>query len=152
MCSYLEEKEIAHAHRLSIYNELENTGMDIKKLKLLRHTVAEIATANNISQKQTEVNVQDKAVQKFFSDVEQQYDYMLGFESKIQNLKLGIEKNEHLRLQLANSTAMLNYLILWQLDEIQSASSFVEFGPLGKAARGQKVPKNALKNADGHTN
>ena len=42
---------------------------------------------------------------------------------------------------------MLNDLILTQLDQIQSVSGFVEFGPLGKAARGQKVPKNALKNA-----
>jgi len=138
-CSILEQGELVHAHRISIYEELEKMGMGIKELKLLRHTVAEIATANKISE--------DKAVQRFFSDLEQQYDYMLGFESKIQNLKSEIEKNEHMRLQFANFTAMLNYLIMWQFDQIQSVSGFVEFGPLGKAAKGEKVPKNQLKNA-----
>jgi len=65
----------------------------------------------------------------------------------MQNLKSEIEKNEHMRLQLANSTAMLNYLILSQFDQIQSVSGFVEFGPLVKAAKGEKMPKNQLKNA-----
>jgi hypothetical protein len=137
-CSAYKEAELVHAHRISLYEELEKIGMGIKELKLLRHTVAEISTANKIPQ--------DRAVQRFFSDVEQQYDYMLGFESKIQNLKSEIEKNEHMQLQLANYTAMLNYLILSQFDQIQSVSGFVEFGPLVKAAKGEKVPKNQLKN------
>jgi hypothetical protein len=138
-CSCLEQGELVHAHRISLYEELEKMGMGIKELKLLRHTVAEIATANNISQ--------DQAGQKFFSDVQQQYDDKLGFEAKLQNLKSEIEKNEHLRLQLVSFTAMLNSLIQTQLDQIQSVSGFVEFGPLVKAAKGQKVPKNQLKNA-----
>jgi hypothetical protein len=52
-----------------------------------------------------------------------------------------------MRLQAANLTAILNDLILSQFDQIQSVSGLVEFGPLCKAAKGQKVPKDQLKNA-----
>jgi len=138
-CSCLEQGQLVHAHRISLYEELEKLGIGIKELKLLRYTVAEIATANNISE--------DKAIQQFFSDIREQYDYKLGFEAKIQNSKLQIEKDEHLRLQAVILTAVLNDLILSQFDQIQSVSGFVEFGSLGKAAKGQKVPKNQLKNA-----
>jgi hypothetical protein len=65
-CSCYEEAELAHAHRISLYEELVKMGMGIKELKLLWHTIAEIAAANTITQ--------DRASQKFFSDVEQQYD------------------------------------------------------------------------------
>lgn len=34
-----------------------------------------------------------------------------------------------------------------QFDQIQQVSGFVEFGPLFKAAKGQQVPINQLKNA-----
>jgi hypothetical protein len=137
--SCYKEAEHVHAHRISIYEELEKIGMGIKELKLLQHTVAEITAANNISE--------DKASQKFFSDVQNQYDSKLGFESELQNKKSEIEKIEHMRLQAVTLTAMLNDLIISQLDQIQSVSGFVEFGPLVKAAKGQKVLKNQLKNA-----
>jgi hypothetical protein len=42
---------------------------------------------------------------------------------------------------------LIALLILSQFDQIQSVSGFVEFGPLVKAAKGEKVPKNQLKNA-----
>jgi hypothetical protein len=138
-CSYYEEAELVHAHRISIYEELEKIGMGIKELKLLWHTVAEIAAANNISE--------DKATEKFFSDVQKQYDSKLSFESELQNKKSEIEKNEHTRLQATTLTAILNDLIISQLDQIQSMSGFVEFGPLVNAAKGRKVSKNQLKNA-----
>jgi hypothetical protein len=138
-CSDLEAEEFVHAHTISIYEKLEAMGMGIKKLKLLHHTVEEIATANNISK--------DSASQKFFSDVEQQYDDKLGFEAKLQNLKSEIEKNELIKLQLTILTAWFNSIILSQLEQIQQVSSFVEFGPLVKAAKGQKVPINQLKSA-----
>ena len=60
--------------------------MGIKELKLVWNTTKEIAAVNNISA--------DKASEKFFSDVIQQYDDKLGFEGKIQNLKSEIQKNE----------------------------------------------------------
>src|SRR5215831_15289101 len=77
-CGDLETEVLVHTHTISIYDDLEGMGMGIKKLKLLRHTVEEIATANNIS--------------KDSSDVEQQYDDKLGFEAKLQNLKSESEK------------------------------------------------------------
>jgi hypothetical protein len=84
---------------------------------------------------------------KFFSDVEQQYDDKLGFEAKLQNSKSEIEKNELIKLQFNILTAWFNSIILSQLEQIQQVSSFVEFGPLVKAAKGQKVPINQLKSA-----
>jgi hypothetical protein len=84
---------------------------------------------------------------KFFSDVEQQYDDKLGFEANLQNSKSEIEKNELIKLQLTILTAWFNSIILSQLEQIQQVSSFVEFGPLVKAAKGQKVPINHLKSA-----
>ena len=138
-CSNLVHEQLVRSYRLSIYRDLELMGMGIKELKLLWHTVAEIATANNISQ--------DKSTEKFFSDVQRQYDDKLGFEVKLQNLKSEVQKNEQMQLNLSALTAMLNSIMLMEFDEIQQVSGFVEFGPLVKAAKGQKVPKNQLKNA-----
>ena len=42
---------------------------------------------------------------------------------------------------------LLNSIILNQFDQIQAVSGFVEFGPLVKAAKGETVLKNQLKNA-----
>ena len=138
-CSNLQQEELVHSYRISIYRELEKMGMGIKQLKLLWHTVAEIATANNISE--------DKATEKFFSDVREQYDDKLGFEVRLENLKSEVKKNELMQFNLSSLTATFNWVILQQLDYIQQASSFVEFSPLVKAAKGQKVPKNHLKAA-----
>ena len=138
-CSKLEQEELSHSYSISIYRELEMMGMGIKHLKLLRHTIAEIATANNISQ--------DKATEKFLSDVQKQYDDKLGFELELQNLKSEVQKSERTQLELNNKAAALNSIILQQFDHIQQVAGFVEFGPLVKAANGQKVPKNHLKAA-----
>jgi len=114
-------------------------GMGIKEPKLLWNTIKEIAAENNISA--------DEASEKFYSDVTQQYDDKLGFEGKIQNLKSEIQKNELTRFQISGTIVLLNSTILNQFDQIQAVSGFVEFGPLVKAAKGQTVPKNQLKNA-----
>ena len=50
-------------------------NLGLKELKLLMSTITEIAQANNIAH--------DKAVSKFFRDIEEQYDKKLGFENKI---------------------------------------------------------------------
>ncbi len=138
-CSDLEQEQLAHNYRISIYQELEKMGMGIKQLKLLLHTVTEIATANKISE--------DKATEKFFSDVQKHYDDKLGFEVELQNLKSEVEKSEHMQLELTNKTAALNSSILKQTDEIQQVSGIVEFLPLVKGTIGLKVPKNHLKAA-----
>ncbi|MFZ0512871.1 MAG: hypothetical protein WAM14_14785, partial [Candidatus Nitrosopolaris sp.] len=138
-CSKLEEEEFSHSYSISIYRELEKMGMGIKQLKLLLNIVTEIATAHNISK--------DKATEKFFSDVQKDYDDKLGFESELQNLKSEVQKSERMHLELNDKAAALNSIILKQSDQIQQVSGFVEFGPLVQAANGQLVPENQLKAA-----
>jgi hypothetical protein len=65
--------------KLSVSDELEQMGFGLKELKLLWHTINEISEANNITSEDT--------VQKFFKDVEEQYDDKLGFESKLDKLR-----------------------------------------------------------------
>jgi hypothetical protein len=76
-----------------------------------------------------------------------EYDDKLGFEVTLQNLKAEIQKNEVVQVQLSACTATFNSIILGQFDQIQKVSSFVEFGPLVKAAKGEIVPINQLKSA-----
>jgi hypothetical protein len=76
-CNDLEQRINFHRQTLSVYNELEAIGFGLKELNLIWSTINEIAAANNIS-----VHL---AVQKFFQDIEEQYDDKLGFESKIEN-------------------------------------------------------------------
>ena len=78
-CAFLEQTVNSYRQRLSVYDELEQMGFGLKELKLLWHTINEIAEANNISD--------EDAVQKFFKDVEEQYDDKLGFESKLDRLR-----------------------------------------------------------------
>lgn len=54
-------------------------GFGLQELKVLYHTINEIAVANNLSV--------DKASQKFYKDVEEQYDDKLGFELKLDKLR-----------------------------------------------------------------
>ena len=69
-------------------------------------TVAEIATANNISQ--------DNATEKFFSHVQKQHDDKLGFELELQSLKSEFQKSERMQLELNDKAAALNFIILKQ--------------------------------------
>ena len=86
-CASLEQMLNFHRQRLSIYYELEQMGFGLKELKLLWHNITEIAEANNISS--------DDAVQKFFKDVEEQYDDKLGFESKLDKLRSDVVYFNH---------------------------------------------------------
>ena len=52
--------------------------------------------------------MQDKATEKFFSDVQKQYDDKLGFESEIQNLKSEVQKNGGVQLELNEKATALN--------------------------------------------
>jgi hypothetical protein len=139
-CSKLEQEELSHSYSISICRDLEKMGMGIKRLKLLLNIVTEIATANNIIS-------QDEATEKFFSDVQKQYDAKLGFEVVLQNLKSEVQKSERMQLELTNKTEELNSTLLKQIDQIQQVSGIVEFLPLVKATSGLKVPKNHLKAA-----
>jgi hypothetical protein len=79
-CSYLENLKDSCNQTISVYNELCVMGFGLKELKLLRHTIREIADANNIPH-------DEEAVQKFFKDIEEQYDDKLGFEFKVEKLR-----------------------------------------------------------------
>ena len=88
-----------HFKKADLYNELENAGFGIKELKRLLDTIINIAGSNQINYW--------LAINKFFKDIETQYDTKLGFESEIEklvteikNLKEEREKNlENLRNQ-----------------------------------------------------
>jgi hypothetical protein len=83
-CSLARNTLNSHRSTISALEELQAMGFGVKELKLLWHTINEIAVANNIPLYE--------AQQKFFKDVEEQYDNKLGFESKAQNLRLEINK------------------------------------------------------------
>jgi predicted nucleic acid-binding Zn-ribbon protein len=77
--SKLEQSVNSCKQKLSLNDELQAMGFGIKELKLLRNTIKEIADANNIPPNQ--------AQQKFYKDIEEQYDDKLGFESKLNKLR-----------------------------------------------------------------
>lgn len=79
LCTSLGQMLNFNRQKLSQSDELEQMGFGLKELKLIWHTINEIAEANNISS--------DQAVQKFFKDVEEQYDDKLGFEPKLDTLR-----------------------------------------------------------------
>jgi hypothetical protein len=79
VCTSLGQMLNFNRQKLSQSDELEYMGFGLKELKLLYHTINEIAEANNISS--------DQAVQKFFKDIEEQYDDKLGFELKLDRLR-----------------------------------------------------------------
>ena len=84
----------SYSPTISALKELETMGFGVKELKLLGHTINEIAVANNMPL--------NKAQQKFFKDIEEQYDKKLGFESKVQSIQLEINKlsEQNIRLPL----------------------------------------------------
>jgi hypothetical protein len=49
-CSYVEDLKDSYNQTISVYNELYAMGFGLKELKLLWHTIREIASANNIPQ------------------------------------------------------------------------------------------------------
>ena len=59
-------------------------GFGLKELTLLWNIVNEIAEANNIPQEMVRL--------KFITDIEEQYDKKLGFESKLEKLQTEVNK------------------------------------------------------------
>ena len=72
----------SYNQKLSLYDELQAMGFGLKELKLLRNTFNEIAYANNIPL--------DQVDQKFYKDIEEDYDDKLGFELKLNKLRSDI--------------------------------------------------------------
>jgi hypothetical protein len=84
-----------HSSILEVYNELNNAGFDIEKLKGLHETIRKIAESNQISTW--------AAVVKFFKDIETQYDAKLGFEAEKDRLNTEIQVLEEKRkIELEN--------------------------------------------------
>src|ERR1041385_307285 len=73
-CSSLENTVNSHEKIISIFKDLDGMGFGLEELKLLWNTINEIAVANNIPL--------NEAQQKFFKNIEEQYDKKIGFESK----------------------------------------------------------------------
>jgi len=83
-CSLLEHLVNSHSQAISVYNQLEITGFGLKMLKLLWHTINEIAAANDIPL--------HEVPQKFYKDIADQYDNKLGFESKLEKLRFEVNR------------------------------------------------------------
>jgi hypothetical protein len=84
--SSLEEQENYYRQTINTLAELQNNGLGLKELKQLNNTVMESALANNLSVK--------ASVKKFFIDLDNQYDNKLGFEKKVEELKIQIKEIE----------------------------------------------------------
>lgn len=81
--SSIKSKIIRYSFDLSVYDELDRSGIGANELRILLHTVQQVAAKNEISIW--------LAVPKFFRDIETQYDPKLGFESEIERLEIRIQ-------------------------------------------------------------
>jgi DNA-binding transcriptional MerR regulator len=109
---------LIHRGKLSLCEDLKEMGFGLKELKQLSGTIKEVAAANNIPP--------DKAVWKFFEDIEKNYDAKLGYDSKLIGLKSEIYNTNHelitLHKNLANKNKVasaLGELILMGLEDQQ---------------------------------
>ena len=96
-----------HSENLSVYNELASIGFGSKELRILLHTILDIANSNGITQW--------LAVDKFFKDIETQYDAKLGFESKKESLNFEIQilKEEREKmLQILKAQPLLGPIVM----------------------------------------
>jgi FtsZ-binding cell division protein ZapB len=93
-CSFFEQLANSHSQAITVHKQLENMGFGLKELKLLWHTINEIAAANEIPL--------HEAPQKFYKDIADQYDNKLGFESTIEKLRFELNNlsKEESRLRL----------------------------------------------------
>jgi hypothetical protein len=87
---------------ISTYNDLKAMGFGLNDLNFLFDTINEIASENDIPIA--------KAVRKFLSDVEEQYDRKVGFEHKLQDMR--DEVNKLRKEQVKVRTETLSYPLL----------------------------------------
>jgi outer membrane murein-binding lipoprotein Lpp len=72
--------------RLGLYYQLENLECGLKELTLLRNTIFEISSNNDIQPL--------SAFKKFLKDIETQYDVKLGFEEHIEETKKSLKSKQ----------------------------------------------------------
>lgn len=77
---------------LSVYKELCAMGFGLEELKSLHNTIIKIADAHSISI--------EEVINKFFTDIKEQYDGKLGFELKIDKLRVEVNKLTQQELRL----------------------------------------------------
>jgi hypothetical protein len=82
----LKQNEKYSKQSIRIVSELYHAGFGFEELWHLKNTVVEIAEANNIGYYD--------AGMRLLKDIENQYDYKLGFESKIKELEAKLKKLE----------------------------------------------------------
>src|SRR6188472_4057626 len=86
-------------------------GFGLKELKLLRNTINEIADANNIPA--------DQAQQKFYKDIEEQYDDKLGFELQLNKLQSEIS-TVNMNLNVSRTALLAQPLVAPSLQRLFS--------------------------------
>jgi chaperonin cofactor prefoldin len=134
-CTGLQSEIDVRSLTISKYKELEDMGFGYKVQKLLWHRVREIGVANQMDP--------DEAVGKFLKDVEEQYDDKLGFESKLNNLKAEVQKNEP--MTQFSMMFIIIYIVSILSAHLEDIQRLGEFRPLLRAGKGQDVPINELK-------
>lgn len=75
---YWEQFVATQRLKASTYEELEDMGFGINRMRLLKDTIKELAVENNIQE-----NV---AVETFFRDIAENYDRKLGYQSQIKKM------------------------------------------------------------------
>ena len=82
----LKQSSSTHTQAISVYEQLRYMGLGLGELTILVNTITELAKENGISE--------SMAVNKFLDDVTQQYKYVSGFESRLEELKKETEDTE----------------------------------------------------------
>jgi DNA-binding transcriptional MerR regulator len=83
-CDRLEELISAHRLKESLFKQLNDMGLGLKELKLLFYAIKEVATENKVPENQ--------AVQKFFEEIEKNYNIKLSYDSTLERLKSEIQE------------------------------------------------------------
>ena len=137
-----------HSENLSVYNELANIGFGSKELRILLHTILDITNSNGITQW--------LAVDKFFKDIETQYDAKLGFESKKESLNFEIQilKEEREKtLQILKAQPLLGPIVMGLLQRGLTENHIlmvaeIYLSLLDKAYSAEDLAKGMIKTID----
>lgn len=98
-CSQLKEWTNYYMQKLSLIENLADMGFGFKELKLLWYTIAEISDANNISR--------EDSAKRFFKEIEEYYDDILGLESRNQKLEVEVDDLGQRKLNLSAVISVL---------------------------------------------
>jgi hypothetical protein len=137
-----------HSENLPVYNDLANIGFGSRELRRLLNTILDITNSNKISQW--------LAVDKFFNDIETQYDAKLGFESENERLNLQIqilkEKRENM-LQILGASPFTGNMLTKLLQLGLTENDILNVGEtyrnlLNKSYSAEDMAKGMIKTID----